>query len=137
METITEYPFLGNGNPTNVVGTQGSSVITADLTGLIDNIYQNLFARTPPAGDTGVAYWLGQLQTGTVPLGQIILDIANGAIGPDVTTLQAKITAAQFFTTQMANAGLGLTQPLSTAFRAAGAAADADVTATASVTASE
>ena len=125
-EAIQQYPFLAN--PATVVGSQGSAILTLEITNLVTNAYTNLFARTPPAGDAGVQYWVNQLQTGAVTVPDAIIAIANGALGADVTTLNDKIGAATFFTTQTAAANEGLTQPLSPSYVAAAHTAANDVT---------
>jgi hypothetical protein len=124
-EALLLYPFLQT--PQNVVNT-GSTLLTQQLTSLVDNIYHNLFDISPAAGDTGVAYWVNQLETGKVTVPDLMLDIANGATGAGLITLDDKISAGVFFTTQTVNAGLGTSLPLSPAFLAAATIANMDVT---------
>jgi hypothetical protein len=64
---------------------------------LVVSVYTNLFDRTPPVTDSGVQYWANQILTGAVPLGQAILDIANGALGADATTFLNKVTVSDYF----------------------------------------
>jgi hypothetical protein len=105
-ETLALFPFLA---------TPVGQLTDAQLTTYIDSVYQNLFNRTPPAHDPGVAYWLGQIKSGAISFGAANLAIANGAIGVDATTLHDKINAADHFTQVTGQAGLG-TAPLSNAF---------------------
>ena len=92
------YPFLAGSITT---------LSTADLQILVTQIYQNLFGHNPDAG--GETYWVGQLQSGAVPLGSAILDIANGATGVDTTVLADRIAVANTFSSETAAAGIGTT----------------------------
>ena len=98
-ETSALYPFLGSGADLTSPASQAS------LSGLLDNVYGNLFGRAADAG--GKAYWAGAISRGTVSLGTSVLAIANGASGTDATLLQNKVTVALDFTTRTAAAGLG------------------------------
>jgi len=97
-ETVGLYPFLAGSI---------TSLSTADLQILVTQIYQNLFGHNPDAG--GETYWVGQLQSGSVPLGSAILDIANGATGVDTTVLADRIAVANTFSSETAAAGIGTT----------------------------
>src|SRR3990167_6798083 len=80
---------------------------TADKGAFIDKIYSNLYSRTPESA--GKTYWLNDL-TGragnTLGLGKFVLDVAYGAYSTDITTLQNKLAAANYFTTALTNAGI-------------------------------
>ena len=95
-EATALYPFLAN--PT--IATP-STFVTA--------IYQNLFNRAPDA--EGLAFWTGVLAAGTVPVGDMIQSIINGAVNApgatppsfDVDTLTNKQAAGLDFATDAAN----------------------------------
>lgn len=70
---------------------------------LIDNLYQQMFNRD--ADDAGMAFYLAQLTAGTSTLGDIALDIANGAQGEDLIILNNKINTAGYFTAQVTATG--------------------------------
>ncbi len=66
---------------------------------LVNLLYNQMFNRD---GDTeGVAFYVGELASGDSTLASIALDIANGALGADVTTLANKVTVANTFTTDV------------------------------------
>ena len=90
-EAFALYPFLKNAGAdlTTPAGQAGLST-------LIGTVYGNLFGRVPDAG--GASYWVGQITSGAVPLGEAILAIANGAAGTDVVTVRNKIAAALIVT---------------------------------------
>ena len=79
----------------------------------IDQIYMNLFNRE--ADPEGKAYWTKELLArGNDPqaIGQFILDVINGAFGPegnpaDAETIVNKIDAGTYFTEQLAGIGIG------------------------------
>jgi hypothetical protein len=60
------------------------------------NVYTNLFDRTPPVTDGGVQYWANQILDGQIPLGNAILDIANGALGADADIVLNKVTVSDY-----------------------------------------
>jgi|GEM_PF-3453271 len=65
----------------------------------IDAIYANLFNREPD--EDGKAYWLEQLETGTVDPGEFIATIVHSALeagGEDAATITAKKDVAQSVT---------------------------------------
>jgi hypothetical protein len=99
-ETIALYPFLAapfhRHSPTEL----------SQVENLVVSIYGNLFDRTPAQTDSGVEYWAHEVLKGLVPLGQAILDIANGALGVDSSTILNKITVADYFESAYAKAGL-------------------------------
>ena len=80
---------------------------TADKGAFIDKIYANLYSRTPESA--GKTYWLNDLTSragNTLGLGKFVLDVAYGSQGGDITTLQNKLAAANYFTTALTNAGI-------------------------------
>ena len=108
-ETLSLYPFLAQN-----LSLLPPATVTTDLDNLVSQIYQNLFGRPAGSGDTG--YWVPEIQSGEIPLGQAILAIANGAIGEDATILTDRINEAASFTSATGAAGLGVSGPLSSAF---------------------
>jgi hypothetical protein len=104
-ETIALYPFLANPNP-----NFSDPTVQAGLSTFIENVYSNLFGHAADSG--GLAYWVGQIETGAVGLGAAVLAIANGAQGSDATSLQNKTTVALDFTNLTKAANL----PINTAF---------------------
>lgn len=105
-ETLNLYPFLSIQNPPTNSSQPGWTTWVANVTSLVQDVYANLFDRA--ADSAGLTYWVNQISTGVVPLGQAILAIANGAIGNDATLLTNKVTAALNFTTATGAAGLGV-----------------------------
>jgi hypothetical protein len=106
-ETLALYPFLATqsldpNSPTDISGVEN----------LIVNVYTNLFDRTPPVTDGGVQYWANQILDGQIPLGNAILDIANGALGADADTVLNKVIVSDYFAAQDTAADIGLTPPL-------------------------
>lgn len=68
-------------------------------TQLVNAVYQNLFGRAPdPAGLT---YWVTQLDTGKVTIGNAANTIQTGAQGSDKTIIDNKVAAATAFTTAL------------------------------------
>jgi len=67
----------------------------------LEAVYQNLFERSIEAD--GLTYWKGQLANGR-PVGGIILDIINGAVGGDATTVANKLSVANYYTEAVLNA---------------------------------
>ena len=110
-ETVALYPFLAlsgpidPNNPTDVAGVET----------LIGNVYINLFDRTVSQaelqGTTGAGYWVQQILHGQLAIGDAIIAIENGAVGPDATILTNKITAADYFVQHTAAAGMTQTPP--------------------------
>jgi len=118
-ETAQLYPFLVKTTDADGDGrldvTQPSTApeFTAQLTAFVQDVYTNLFGRTPPADDEGLQYWVSQAATGQVGMGAMILAIANGAVNPDGSpnadgqTLLNKVTVAEYFVTETTAAGIG------------------------------
>ena len=62
-------------------------------------VYQNLFGRAPDA--EGLAFWTKVIEDQTVPVGDMIQAIINGAVtDPDATVLANKVEAGLDFATQ-------------------------------------
>ena len=64
---------------------------------LVPRFYQNLFSRTPPTDDTGLAYWLSG-GGATVKIDKLVLALINGAGCTDAKTLVNKATVAAYYT---------------------------------------
>ena len=64
---------------------------------LVPRLYQNLFSRTPPADDTGLAYWVSGGGT-TVTIDKLVLALINGAGCTDANTLLNKAEVATYYT---------------------------------------
>lgn len=68
-------------------------------TEIVNSIYQSLFERDgEPAG---VAFFVGQLESGALNINNIAIAILDGAQGSDLDTVNAKIAAADLFTTHL------------------------------------
>ena len=97
-ETIQKFPFF-----------EAPELASAD--NFIVSIYTNLFGRTPDA--EGQAFWSDALESGTVPVGEIILAILEGAQDeasggfPDSETVTNKIDVGLDWAIAAANAGVG------------------------------
>lgn len=91
-----------NGNAEAVINAFGTSTEATNIYGnlgnpaAVNNLYKQLFGRD--ADVAGLKYYVDGLNAGTFTLAGIALTIANGATGTDVTTLNAKIAAANAFT---------------------------------------
>ncbi len=57
-------------------------------TDFVSKVYNNVLGRTPDAG--GLAYWVGQLQTGSVAKDAFLLAIINGAFPPSGSAVDAQ-----------------------------------------------
>jgi hypothetical protein len=104
-ETTTLYPFLAS----------PSTASQAQITSFIESVYADLFDRAADSG--GLAYWdsyltnnLGNPQA----VGDFILTVIRGALGTDQTTISNKVTVADYFTQELAAAGIGYTSAAST-----------------------
>ena len=64
---------------------------------LVPRFYQNLFSRTPPTDDTGLAYWLSG-GGASVTIDKLVLALINGAGCTDAKTLVNKATVAAYYT---------------------------------------
>jgi hypothetical protein len=104
-EAKAEYAFLAHPE----LAGQNPGSIPAFIT----EVYQNLFHRAPDA--EGLAFWTAELAsraTDPAAIGQFILDVISGAYGEggsaaDQATLENKVEAAGYFTTQLSDAGIG------------------------------
>ena len=95
---------------------------------LVDLLYMQMFNRAPD--EAGRDFYVGQLESGEATLASIALDIANGAQGDDMTTLNNKIMVANTFTEAVrgADAEYGMSHiPAAQAVLAAVDATDASV----------
>lgn len=95
-----------NGGSTAVVANafSASTEYKAIYSGLstaqiINTVYMNLFNR--PAEPAGLSFWGGVYDKGYLTLANIAISIANGAQNDDLTTLNAKVTAATNFTANL------------------------------------
>ena len=122
-ETTALYPFL-NHLPLN----PHSAVTRAEVTTLVDNMYQNLLGEAPPSGDPLVARLVNDVLHETVMLSQVVVRIANAATGADLAALENKLTVATDFTTASTAAGLGFTSPPNAGYLAEAAAVVAATT---------
>ena len=64
---------------------------------LVPRLYQNLFSRTPPADDAGLAYCVSGGGT-TVTIDKLVLALINGAGCTDAKTLLNKAEVATYYT---------------------------------------
>ncbi|ARU54370.1 hypothetical protein OLMES_0264 [Oleiphilus messinensis] len=65
---------------------------------LVTNLYEQLFARTPD--DAGLAFWVGELDTGASSLQSVTLNILGGAQNSDVEVLQNRTLVSKFYIEQ-------------------------------------
>ena len=63
---------------------------------LVTNLYQQLFGRDPESG--GLTFYAARLSSGESTLATIAKQIADGASGDDLTTMNNKITVANTYT---------------------------------------
>jgi len=85
--------------------TQAKYPDTLSDAAFVEAIYNNMFDHAPDAD--GLVYWENELTTGNITRGNMILAIANGALGTDDTILANKTEVGLYF----ADAGLNdLTQ---------------------------
>ncbi|WP_312223828.1 VCBS domain-containing protein, partial [Rhizobium rhizoryzae] len=66
---------------------------------IVNSIYQSLFGRSGEA--SGVSFWVSQLTSGRFNINNIAIAILDGAQGSDLATVNAKIAAANIFTTHL------------------------------------
>ncbi len=65
-------------------------------TGLfVETVYANLFNRTPD--DTGLEYWIAELDSGRISRSVFILAVINGALGDDAVILNNKMEVGLYF----------------------------------------
>ena len=103
-ETNTLYPVLTPGVAIN----PNSSSNVAAVQQLVDSVYANLFGRTiNAASDLGGEYWVDQILTGSVPVGESILAIANGAQGGDAVVVMNKIGVSDYWLSASEAHGVG------------------------------
>ncbi|WP_083927932.1 beta strand repeat-containing protein [Desulfobacter curvatus] len=70
---------------------------------LVNNLYQQMFSRD--AGDEGLEFYTGRLESGEATLASIAKQIADGATGDDLTTLSNKTTVANTYTDAVTSMG--------------------------------
>ncbi len=61
----------------------------------VNTIYQNLFNRD--AKEAGLDYWVGELESGNISRGNMILAIINGALGTDRLILEHKTAVSIYY----------------------------------------
>ncbi|CAN7424317.1 DUF4214 domain-containing protein [Rhizobium sp. LjRoot30] len=66
---------------------------------IVSSIYESLLGRVPDA--EGLEYWVDQLESGTLDISTIALNIQDGAQGADQAVVAAKVAAADLFTGQL------------------------------------
>ncbi|AFZ48399.1 hypothetical protein Cyast_2455 [Cyanobacterium stanieri PCC 7202] len=93
-DALTAYNAIVNdfGNSTEAQSIFGNLMGNA----MINQIYQFSFSRNADA--TGLAFWSEQLDNGSVTLASAALEIALGAEGTDIQTLNNRIQSANIFT---------------------------------------
>jgi S-layer protein len=70
---------------------------------IVNIIYTNLFGRG--AEQAGLDYWGAKLQAGLVSVADVVLQVAGGATGTDLTAYNNKVDASKAFTTELNTAG--------------------------------
>ena len=95
----------GNGADLTAIGDLASTAeYQSRFTGMtneqiVNAIYQSLFERD---GETaGIDYWVAKLESGEITVNTIAIAILDGAQGDDLTTVNAKIAAADIFTAHL------------------------------------
>ncbi|WP_168927513.1 DUF4214 domain-containing protein [Nitrincola alkalilacustris] len=76
-----------------------------DTETLVSNLYRQAFGRD--AEEAGLSYWVGQLQSGAVSIGQLALAILEGAQNQDLAVVEQRLSMAQRFTDAAEQQGLG------------------------------
>nr|WP_315472203.1 DUF4214 domain-containing protein [uncultured Undibacterium sp.] len=66
---------------------------------IIATLYTNLFGSARVADAAGLLYWVGQVNSGKSTLGNVAINILNGAQGDDKIAVESKLSAATSFTT--------------------------------------
>ncbi|MCU7836159.1 MAG: DUF4214 domain-containing protein [gamma proteobacterium symbiont of Taylorina sp.] len=69
----------------------------------VTTLYQQMFNRDPDA--EGLAFYVDQIDAGTLSLGEAAIAIADGATGSDATSLTNKVTSAQYYSDQITATG--------------------------------
>ena len=96
-EATALYPFLAS----------PSTASQAQITSFIESLYTDLFDRAADSG--GLAFWDNYLTTNLgnpQVVGAFVLDVISGAQGTDQTTITNKVTVADYFTQELAAAGI-------------------------------
>ncbi|ARU57889.1 hypothetical protein OLMES_3869 [Oleiphilus messinensis] len=68
-------------------------------TELVNNLYVQMFGREAEAD--GLAFWVSEIDSGVVTLGQVALSISGGARGDDIATLDNRTEVAIQFTNEI------------------------------------
>ena len=104
-EATAQYPFLAS----------LSTASQTQITSFIESVYADLFNRAADSG--GLAYWDNYLTTNLgnpQAVGAFVLAVINGAQGTDQTTITNKVTVADYFTQELAAAGVSFTSAANT-----------------------
>lgn len=94
-----------NGSDLTAIGDLASTAeYQARFTGMtneqiVNSIYQSLFERDGEAA--GIDFFVGELEAGRLNINNIAIAILDGAQNDDLTTVNAKIAAANLFTTHL------------------------------------
>ena len=98
-----------NGNLEEIVTAFGTSAEYTERFGglsfseLVDNLFVQGFGRS--AEPEGLAFYVGRLESGEATLGEIALQILDGAQNEDLTALENKMEVADAFTMQLTDSG--------------------------------
>jgi len=105
-ETMALYPFLVIDHPLDA----NSASDVANVETLVADVYANLLDRTVNAAtDLGAQYWVKQLLSNEMGLGQSVLAIANGAQGADAQCVMNKMIVSDYFVEKAHAAGMAST----------------------------
>jgi hypothetical protein len=63
---------------------------------VVDTVYQHLFGRH--AESAGVDYWAGLLDNKAVTIGNVVTEVAHGALGKDKIVIDGRVAVATAFT---------------------------------------
>lgn len=84
--------FANSAESQKLYGTINSGNIST----VVNNFYLALFARNAEAA--GLAYWVGEFNSGRISAANIMLAFLNGAQNEDLLSVNNKLTAANLFT---------------------------------------
>jgi S-layer protein len=94
-----------NGNLASIMTSFGTSAEATTLFGSLSNtakvnaLFQQMFGRD--ADTAGSAYYVAQLDAGTMTAASIALNVSDGATGDDATILTNKLAVAKSYTTSV------------------------------------
>lgn len=120
---------LADGDLSDIIDAFASSDEFLDVFGdlspeeLVNNLYQQLFGRD--AEETGLDYWVDQLVSGALTLGQIAVEILNGAQNDDSTTVDNRLDVIEQFTLDVTLKNKEFDEDTSNAIKAILASVDA------------